>query len=147
MTRTDSDTGLSHTGRLSNAIDNQIVSENTVLNDSSPHYGLATLKRADNTDLILEFDMDATISLSRDFKAVKGAHKSRAYEAMHLPDKIDIKIGDDVVVIAISKRGQIHIVDPAFNTSNVQNASMKTFTVQSHMFSSPCIVQQSPESL
>ena len=119
MTRTDSDTGLSHTGHLSNAIDNQIVSEYTVLNDSSLRYGLATLKRGDATDLMLEFDMDATISLPRDFKGVKGAHKWRAYEAMHLPDKIDIKIGDDVVVIGISKRGKIHIIDPAFNTSNV----------------------------
>jgi hypothetical protein len=84
----------------------------------------------------IEFNMDATISEKRKYHGVTGAHKWKALQDMYIQNKIDIKIGDYIVVIGIHDRKKIHIADPAGFTSRGFNNPLKTFTIKSEIFSS-----------
>ena len=147
MSATDNDTEMIKVQSPINAIDNLAVNEYSILNDSSPRFGSAVLTKRDNTEMHLEFDMDSTIKQPRDFKGVKGTHKWTAYQELCIVDKIDIKVGDIVVVIGVSEKGKIYIVDPAYCTFDNKNTVMNTFTVRSDIFTSTCVIQKSPESL
>lgn len=84
----------------------------------------------------IKFDMDATISEKRKFHGVTGARKWKALQDLYIQNKIDVKIGDYIVVLGIHDRKKIHIADPAGFTSHGFNNPLKTFTIKSDVFSS-----------
>jgi hypothetical protein len=127
-----------------NEINNQSVREYTVQNDSTPRLGFAVILKTDNSNMELEFDMNLTISQPRQLKGSRGTHRWKVFQDLFVLDKIDIKIGDYVVVIGISNKGKIHVVDPSCHTSSLH---MKEYTISSDIFASMCTIQQSPESL
>lgn len=147
MSATENTTGTGKMESLKDVIDDLVVSEYSILNDSSPRFGSAVLRNKDSTETQLEFDMDLTIRQPRQFKGVTGTHKWTAYQEFYILDKIDIKVGDNVVVIGISKKGKIHIADPAYYTFDIKSNAMNTFTVNSDIFAFTCIIQNTPESL
>ena len=106
---------------------------------------IPVVQKADNTEEELEFDMDLTLCPPRTFRGATGTHKWRASQVMFIPGKVDIKIGDQVVVVGSTDKGKVHIIDPAFY--HVDNAVIKTFTVLSDIIASPCTFLPSPESL
>ena len=57
---------------------------------------------------------------------------------MHIQDKLDISVDEYVVVVGVTKKGKIHIVDSLHH---------KEYTIQSAVFTSECNIQLSPESL
>lgn len=111
-----------------------MVNEYSILN----YVSFALIKKTHNTYVELEFDMDLSISQPREFQGVKGTQKWKAFQKMYIQDKLDISVDEYVVVVGVSKKGEIHIVDSVYHIE---------YTVQSAVFTYDCYVQLSPESL
>jgi hypothetical protein len=92
--------------------------------------------------------MTATLLLHpREFKGACGTHRWKAYHDMVVPDKMNIKIGDYIVVKGITDKGKIHIVDPTYTANELSNLPMNTYTVNTDNFTSVVALALSPESL
>lgn len=128
-----------------NAVDNSAVYEYTTSNNMSEGTGLAVIKRIDNSELEFEFDMAATLLNPRVFKGACGTHRWKAYKEKIVQDKLDIKVGDYIIVKGITDSGKIHIADPAYIASNMD--AMRTYTVNADIFTSNAVLALSPESL
>jgi hypothetical protein len=131
-----------------NAMDNAAVNEYTISNKSSDRTGFALVTQANNLACEIDFDMTATILFHpREFKGAPGTHRWKAYQDMAVPDKLNIRIGDYVVVKGVTEKGKIHIIDPTYNANEMSNVSMITYTVMADIFTSVAVLPLSPESL
>ena len=115
MSETENDVVINEVGITT--IANDKLSEYTLVSYSSQRFGSAVVKGLDSTEKMLEFDMDLTTCQARDLKGVRGTHQWKAYQEMSIDGKIDIKVGDSIVVVGIADKGRIHIVDPAYRGS------------------------------
>ena len=109
--------------------------------------GLASIRKVDSNEVEVDFDMNATLLNPRVFKGVCGTHRWKAYQKMIVPGKVNINIGDYVVVKGVTDKGKIHIIDPAHAVNDVANMPMTSFTVMADIFTSVVVLVLTPESL
>ena len=100
--------------------------------------------KTDNSNMGLEFNLNLAISQPRELKGTRDTLKWKIFQDLFVLNNVNVKIGDYVVVIGISNKGEIHIADPSCHTSSFQK---KEFTISSNIFASIYTIQQSLESL
>ena len=132
-----------HSSPISTESDDHMmaVAEYSIVDDCCQRLGYALITTG-STFTGIELDMDATISEKRKFHGATNAHKWKALQDLCIENKIDIKIGDHIVVIGIYDREKNHIADPAGFTSRGFDNPLKTFTIKSEIFSSASLKNQ-----
>ena len=130
-----------------NNTDNDAVCEYTISNNTSEKTGVVRIKKIDNSDYELEFDMTATLLYQREFKGAYGTHRWKAFQEFIVPDKLTIQTGDYVVVKGITNKKKIHIIDPTYVANHDVDTQMNSFTVRADIFTSLAVLALSPESL